>query len=100
MARRDGSNASQFQADLQAVLDESDQALSLDFERVPYISSAGLRVLLLAAKTSKATGAVLALCSFSEPIREVLGINGVGHITPTHHPQAEPTSAVCSELVC
>ena len=30
--RIDGSNASQFQADLQAVIDESDQALILDFE--------------------------------------------------------------------
>ena len=94
--RIDGSNASQFQADLQAVIDESDQALILDFESVSYISSAGLRVLLLTAKTLEGTGTKLALCSLSEPIREVFRISGFDYIIQIHDSQAEATSAVGS----
>ena len=96
--RIDGSNASQFQADLQAVIDESDQALILDFEKVSYISSAGLRVLLMAAKTLERTGTKLALCSLSEPIREVFRISGFDYIIPIHDSQAQATSAVDAEL--
>ncbi len=94
--RIDGSNASQFQADLQAAIVEGDQALILDFESVSYISSAGLRVLLLAAKTLKETGSELALCSISEPIREVFRISGFDYIIPIHDSQAEARAAVGS----
>ena len=92
--RIDGSNASEFQADLQAVIEESDQALILNFESVSYISSAGLRVLLLTAKTLEGNGAKLALCSLSEPIREVFRISGFDNIIPIHDSQAEAAAAI------
>ena len=92
--RIDGSNASEFQVDLQAVIEDSDKVLILDFESVSYISSAGLRVLLLTAKTLAGNGAKLALCSLSEPIREVFRISGFDNIIPIHDSQAEAAAAI------
>ena len=45
--RIDGANAREFQEALQAVIDDSDRAVVLDLEQLTYISSAGLRVILL-----------------------------------------------------
>ena len=92
--RIDGSNASEFQADLQAVIEENSTSMVLNFERVSYISSAGLRVLLLTAKTLEGNGAKLALCSLSEPIREVFRISGFDNIIPIHDSQTEAAAAI------
>ncbi|WP_342644017.1 STAS domain-containing protein [Rhodoligotrophos ferricapiens] len=48
----------------------------VDFSRLTYISSAGLRVLLLAAKQSKAKAADLALAGMTPQVREVFTISG------------------------
>ncbi len=92
--RIDGSNASDFQADLHANIEDEDKALVLDFEGVSYISSAGLRVLLLTAKKIEGNGGKMALCSLSEPIREVFRISGFDNIIPIHDSQAEAVAAI------
>ena len=46
----DGNNAAAFQASLQDAVEEGDKSMVLDFGALDYISSAGLRVLLLVAK--------------------------------------------------
>ena len=48
--RVDGANAREFQNELEAAIDENDHAVILDLQRLFYISSAGLRVILLTAK--------------------------------------------------
>ena len=47
----------------------------LDFERVDYISSAGLRVLMLAAKQAKAQNGSLTLAAVQPLVREILEIS-------------------------
>ena len=46
----DGNNAAAFQASLQDAVQEGDKSMVLDLGALVYISSAGLRVLLLVAK--------------------------------------------------
>ncbi len=92
--RLDGSNAREFQDALDAVVQDTERALILDFEQVSYISSAGLRVLLVTAKTLQGNGAELALCSLDDPIREVFGISGFDSIIPIHSSRAEAIAAV------
>ena len=46
-----------------------------DFSKTDYISSAGLRVVLVAAKKVRAGGAI-ALCNANEQVAEVLEISG------------------------
>ena len=49
--RVDGTNARDFQVALEGAIDGSETAVILDLEKLSYISSAGLRVILLMAKT-------------------------------------------------
>jgi anti-anti-sigma factor len=50
--------------------------LLVDFARVDYISSAGLRVFLLLAKRTKDTKGRLVLCGMPEPVRQVFHLAG------------------------
>ena len=49
--------------------------LVLDFGAVEYISSAGLRILMLAAKQAKAQGGVLAVAALQPIVREIFEIS-------------------------
>ena len=82
--RIDGANAREFQTALEAAIDANDCSMVLDMERLSYISSAGLRVILLMAKTLQGRNRKLAICSLSESIREVFGISGFDKIIPIH----------------
>ena len=92
--RIDSSNSREFHSELEAVIAESDAALVLDFEAVSYISSAGMRVILLTAKNLQKSGMRLVLCSMNDSIREVFKISGFDKIMPIHNSQAEALSAV------
>jgi len=50
--------------------------IELDFEKLAYVSSAGLRVLLMGQKAAKAKNASMALANVSEEIMEVLDMTG------------------------
>jgi anti-anti-sigma factor len=54
--------------------------LLLDMVGLSYISSAGLRIVLQAAKQMKTKGGRLALCSLKEQIKEVFDISGFSGI--------------------
>ena len=87
--RIDGTNARDFENAMTAVIDESDRAVIIDFENLAYISSAGLRSLLLIGKELWNRDAKLALCSLSASIREVFEISGFDKIIPIHGSRTE-----------
>jgi stage II sporulation protein AA (anti-sigma F factor antagonist) len=80
--RVDGANAQEFQGDLTDAIDPTDRGVVLDLGEITYISSAGLRVILLMARALKRQDAELAVCSLSAPIREVFEISGFDKIIP------------------
>ncbi len=92
--RIDSSNSREFHSGLEAVVTHDDSAVVLNFEDVSYISSAGMRVILLAAKSLQSSGTKFALCSMDEPIREVFKISGFDKIIPIHGSQSEALTAV------
>ena len=67
--RVDGTNASEFQDAMKTEINETDRAVVLDLQDLTYISSAGLRVVLLIAKDLQRQGAKMAACSLSEPVK-------------------------------
>ena len=92
--RIDGTEARNFQETLTGVIDEDVKALILDLEELSYISSAGLRVILLTARVLQRQGGKLAICSLSDPIREVFEISGFDKIIPVHASREDAAAAV------
>lgn len=87
--RVDGTNASEFQQALEAAINETDRVVILDCEKLSYISSAGLRVVLLTARALQRQDSKFAVCSLSEQIREVFEISGFDKIIPVHASRAD-----------
>ena len=58
--------------------------LVLDFSELDYINSAGLRVLLVAAKQARAANGQLALATLRDNPREVFDISGFSAIFAIH----------------
>jgi len=56
----------------------------LNFSALNYISSAGLRVLLMVAKELKPTGGMLALCGLPDHIRKVFDLAGFSPLFLIH----------------
>ena len=54
----------------------------IDFESLDYISSAGLRVILKAAKQLKHSDGMIMLCSMEDYVKEVFEIAGFDSIIP------------------
>ena len=54
--------------------------LKFDFAKVEYISSAGLRVLLVALKTMNKAGAPMSIANISRPVRDVFDMTGFSGI--------------------
>jgi anti-anti-sigma factor len=50
--------------------------IQLDFKQLAYVSSAGLRVLLIGEKTAKAKGGKMSLVNVSAEIKEILEMTG------------------------
>ncbi|WP_409341887.1 STAS domain-containing protein [Paenibacillus sp. MBLB4367] len=59
-----------------------------------YVSSAGLRSLLLAAKKMKAIGGKLALCQLTEQVQEVFDMSGFSSIFAIYGSEEEALQAV------
>ncbi len=92
--RVDGANAREFQAALEEAIEETDRALILDAGHLIYISSAGLRVILLVAKSMNRQGGKFAVCSLSDSIREVFAISGFDNIIPIEETKADAIAAL------
>lgn len=77
----------------QAVLDQAifDGASNLvvDCQDLTYVSSAGLRILLVAAKKLQPNGGQVRMCNLSPMVREVFEISGFTAILPVFPSRAE-----------
>ena len=78
--RIDGINALQFQQALNGNIDDSTSGVVIDMSDLNYISSAGLRAVLLISKALQQREARLVLCALQAPIREVFQISGFDQI--------------------
>ena len=92
--RVDGTNASEFQDALKDVIAPGDQAVILDFEDLSYISSAGLRVILLTAKDMRTANVKFVVCALSQSVRDVFTISGFDQIIDIHDTQQAAITAV------
>lgn len=59
----------------------------LNFSAMEYISSAGLRILLMAAKKLKPVEGVMVLCGLQDHVREVFDLAGFSPLFPIYDSQ-------------
>lgn len=65
----------------------------IDLGGVPYMSSSGLRVIAMAAKTAKTCKASLALCSLADEVRKVFKLAGFDMFVPIFSDRESALSA-------
>jgi anti-anti-sigma factor len=74
--RLDTSNAAEAEQQIVEQIEAGEGKIAVDFSKTNYISSAGLRIILKAAKLLKQKGGSIVLCNANEQIHEVLEISG------------------------
>jgi anti-sigma B factor antagonist len=77
--RADAEAADPLEDALRAAL-ENHAKVAADFSRLDYISSAGIRAVLQAARAAEGRGAEFAVCSLSPPAKKVFDMSGLHHI--------------------
>lgn len=83
--RVDSSNASAFETALFELLDHAPAGgVAVEFEGLEYISSAGLRVVLMGAKRQRTAGTTFAVCGLSENIGKVFAMSGFAKVIPVY----------------
>ena len=94
--RIDGANATEVQGVLSSAIEPGVKLMLLDLGGLTYISSAGLRVIMLTARTLDRSGAKFAVGSPAGPIREVFQISGFDQIIPIFDSRAEAIESLGS----
>lgn len=69
-------------------------ALVIDCRELAYVSSAGLRVLLMAAKAARGAGARIALAALQPAVRQVFDISGFSSLFEIHDDAATASEAL------
>ena len=72
----DTNTCSDAETRLKDVLDQGAQKVLIDFEKLDFISSAGLRILLVSTKRLEASGGELRICGLNETVSEIFEISG------------------------
>ena len=78
--RLDTTNYGELEAELTKLTDNNEKYILLDLDNLEYISSSGLRVLLIFLKKMKAADGRFMLCGMSGEIRDIFEISGFVNI--------------------
>ncbi len=82
--RIDGATAHDFEGKVTSSIPDDGHAVICDLSGVSYVSSAGLRAILLIAKRLSKQNASFSICGLSEPVAEVFRISGFDKIIRVH----------------
>lgn len=82
--RMDAVTAPEFENECNAWLDKGEKAFVIDLGDLEYISSAGLRSILAAAKKLKASQGSIHFCNLAGMVQEVFSISGFSTMFPIH----------------
>ena len=93
VGRIDTNTAGEFEGKIVEVMDNGASRFVVDLKEIDYISSAGLRVFLMAIKKLKSMGGSFIICSMSDHNKEVFDISG---FTPIFTITADQASGVAA----
>ncbi len=92
--RLDASLAPELEAQLEALFAAGHARIVVDFGRVSYISSSGLKVLLVGMRAARRQGGDIRLCAMSERVRDVFELSGFHKIFAIHASEQEAAAAL------
>ena len=81
--RADAEAASELESELREAI-QSYPKVAADFSALTYISSAGIRAVLQAARAAQEGSVEFAVCSPSATVRKVFDMSGLHHILTIH----------------
>ncbi len=87
--RLDTQTSPDAQQQLTRLIEEGETKILVNLGKVDYISSAGLRVLLVVAKQLKTADGELRICGLNEVVKEVFDISGFDMILPISVSESE-----------
>ena len=79
---------------LDSAIDGGASKLLVNFEKVEYVSSAGLRVLLFTTKRLNSAGGSLRVCGLNETVTEVFEISGFSTILDVSGSEEEALGSI------
>ena len=94
--RLDASSSPGVEKQLRALIDQGEDRLVLDFSELTYISSLGLRVLIVAAKDVQKVNGKLTLAGLNDHIHEIFRIAHFTNIFSIY-PSREEAVAHCAD---
>ncbi len=83
--RVDTLSASDVEQKLFQWIDAGETQLVLDLGELEYISSAGLRTVLVVAKKAKANGGSLCCCQLQGVVKKVFDVSGISHVLTVYN---------------
>ena len=95
--RIDQSSAGDFQVELSGLVDAAigtGKQIVVDLSKVDYISSVGLRALMVANKQAKPKGVTIRIASMQEVVKEVFTISHFDKVFPTFDEMPKALQAV------
>lgn len=94
--RLDATSAPEFEDRLLGAVEQGRRRIVVDCTRLEYVSSAGLRVLLIAAKRLATAGGAIAIVAPAGPVRDILAIVGFDSVFPVVPVVSDAVAAVRS----
>ncbi len=82
VGRLDAESAPEAERRVRQALEEGKRRLLFDVSRLDYISSAGLRVILMALKTLSPAGGKVVLCGPTPHVREIFEVSRFSTLLP------------------
>ncbi len=93
--RLDGIYSTAFAKEVGELIAGRNRKILIDFAEIDFVTSAGIRAVLLLMKKAQAAGAVFALCGVNAQVREVLVSTGLAPTITIHPGRSE---ALCQLL--
>jgi anti-anti-sigma factor len=91
--RLDMVSAGPLEQELEGLIGAGTRRLAIDMSRLDYLSSAGLRALLVAARRLQEGGGILTLIGLRGTVKEVLEIAGLTNAFPCYGDEQELLAA-------
>jgi anti-anti-sigma factor len=82
--RMDAVSSPEFEKEMEELIGQGEKTFIVDLSNLDYISSAGLRSILITAKKLKTREGKLLLSSLKEVVKEVFEISGFSSIIPIY----------------